>query len=186
MSFELFYAASRVQIAPYSFHVTPYTPGPDEEDPDTGSVGLTDLAKVSPVPGSLGNAVTAGVSVIDVNMVGDALVFSLSDGSTLPPVTVPQIAAADDAADAAAASATAASGSASAASGSASAAAGSATAAQDSANAAEAAVDSFGLSIGTVTTGAPGSSAAATVTGGPDYELGLTIPQGPEGPPGPG
>ena len=38
------------------------------------------------------------------------------------------------------------------------------------------------LSIGTVTTGAPGSSAAATITGtSPAQALNLTIPQGPQG-----
>lgn len=39
------------------------------------------------------------------------------------------------------------------------------------------------LTIGTVTTGAPGTDAAATITGtSPNYTLNLTIPQGPTGP----
>lgn len=39
------------------------------------------------------------------------------------------------------------------------------------------------LTIGTVTTGAPGTEAAATITGeAPDFVLNLTIPQGPTGP----
>lgn len=39
------------------------------------------------------------------------------------------------------------------------------------------------LTIGTVTTGAPGSAAAASITGmAPNYILNLTIPQGPTGP----
>jgi len=39
------------------------------------------------------------------------------------------------------------------------------------------------LTIGTVTTGAPGTDAAATITGtSPDFVLNLTIPQGPTGP----
>ena len=39
------------------------------------------------------------------------------------------------------------------------------------------------LSIGTVTTGAPGTEASATITGtSPDFVLNLTIPQGPTGP----
>ena len=39
------------------------------------------------------------------------------------------------------------------------------------------------LTIGTVTTGAPGTDAAATITGiSPNYALNLTIPQGPTGP----
>ncbi len=42
------------------------------------------------------------------------------------------------------------------------------------------------LQIGTVTTGAPGSAAAASITGvAPNYILNLTIPQGPTGPTGP-
>ena len=39
------------------------------------------------------------------------------------------------------------------------------------------------LTIGTVTTGAPGTDAEATITGtAPNYVLNLTIPQGPTGP----
>lgn len=39
------------------------------------------------------------------------------------------------------------------------------------------------LAIGTVTTGAPGTQASATITGAaPNYTLNLTIPQGPTGP----
>lgn len=161
VSFDLYYGATKVPIPPYSFYVAEFTPGPDTGNPDAGSVGLTDLAKVSPVPGSMGNAVTSGVSVISVALVGNALVFSLSDGSTLPPVTVPQIEAASDSADAAEASAAAASA---------------------SAVAAEDAVNSFDVTVGTVTTGAPGSPAAASVSGGPPaWTLDLTIPQGPKG-----
>ena len=41
------------------------------------------------------------------------------------------------------------------------------------------------LTIGDVTTGAPGSDALATITGtAPNYTLNLTIPQGPTGPTG--
>lgn len=41
------------------------------------------------------------------------------------------------------------------------------------------------LTVGTVTTGAPGSQAAASLTGtAPNQTLGLTIPQGPQGSPG--
>ncbi len=40
------------------------------------------------------------------------------------------------------------------------------------------------ISIGTVTTGAPGTEAAASITGtAPNYILNLTIPQGPTGSP---
>ena len=39
------------------------------------------------------------------------------------------------------------------------------------------------LTIGTVTTGDPGTEASATITGtAPDFVLNLTIPQGPTGP----
>ena len=39
------------------------------------------------------------------------------------------------------------------------------------------------LTIGTVTTGAPGTEAAASITGtAPNFILNLTIPQGPVGP----
>ena len=39
------------------------------------------------------------------------------------------------------------------------------------------------LTIGTVNTGAPGTDAAATITGtSPNFVLNLTIPQGPTGP----
>ena len=39
------------------------------------------------------------------------------------------------------------------------------------------------LTIGTVTTGAPGTDAEATITGtSPNFILNLTIPQGPTGP----
>ncbi|MGW5514255.1 hypothetical protein [Nocardia africana] len=163
--FDLYYGTQRVKITPFSFYVTEYTPGPDSGDPDTGSVGLTDLTKVSPVPGSLGNAVTAGVSVVDVDVVGDALVFSLSDGSSLPPVTVPPLTAAIDAAESASASADAA------------------TAAKD---AAEAAVNSFSIEAGTIVTGAPGDPASLTFFGGPPHwTVDGVLPKGDQGDPGP-
>ncbi len=42
------------------------------------------------------------------------------------------------------------------------------------------------LTIGTVITGAPGTDAAATITGTtPNFVLNLTIPAGPTGPTGP-
>lgn len=42
------------------------------------------------------------------------------------------------------------------------------------------------ISIGTITTGAPGSQASATISGAtPNRQLNLTIPQGPQGNPGP-
>ncbi|MGW4718894.1 hypothetical protein [Nocardia sp. NPDC004260] len=161
VSFDLEYDGVPVKIAPYNIEVPEYIPGPDEEDPDTGSVGLVDLALASPVPSSTGDAVTRGLSVVSVGLDGNALVFGLDDGSFLPGVEVPAIQDALDAADAAADSETAA--------------AASATAAQN-------AVNSFDLDIGTVTTGAAGSSASASVGGGPPaWTLNLTIPRGDTG-----
>ena len=42
------------------------------------------------------------------------------------------------------------------------------------------------FTVGTVTTGAPGTDAEVAVTGGPDYELSFTIPRGAQGDPGTG
>ena len=162
--FDLYYEGTKVAIAPFSFEVPVYVPGPDPEDPDEGSSGLVDLTSVSPVPASNGEAVVRGLSVVDVDLIDDALVFVLDNGDHLDPVTVPQTTAAQTAAAAAEASETAAE-----------------TAATD----AQTAVDSFGLHVGTVTTSAPGSPAEVTVTGGPDYGLDIVLPQGPEGPQGP-
>ncbi|WP_280248758.1 hypothetical protein [Nocardia abscessus] len=165
VSFDLSYLGTPVPISPFSFNVPEYTPGPDPEDPDEGSVGLVDLTLVSPVPSSTGNAVTQGNSVVSVSIDGNELTFGLSNGSFLPPVEVPAIQDALNAATAAAASATAADG---------------------SADAAAAAVNSFDLNIGTVTTLPPGSSATASVGGGPPvWELDLGIPEGDVGATGP-
>lgn len=165
VSFDLTYLGTRVPMAPFSIDVPAYTPGPDEEDPDTGSIGLVDLTLVSPVPSSAGNAVVHGTSVESVELDGNDLVFGLDDGTFLPGVTVPSIEDATNAASAAAASA---------------------AAAAVSAVAAEDAVDSFDLDIGTVTTGAAGSSASAAVSGGPPaWTLNLTIPRGDTGATGP-
>lgn len=165
VSFDLEYLGVKVPMSPFAIDVPEYVPGPDEEDPDTGSVGLVDLSLASPVPSSVGDAVTRGVSIDSVTMLGNALIFGLDDGSFLPGVEVPAIQDALDAADAAADSAT-----------------DSAT----SATAAQTAVNSFDLDIGTVTTGAPGSSASATVGGGPPaWTLNLAIPRGDTGATGP-
>ncbi|AHH16602.1 hypothetical protein NONO_c18020 [Nocardia nova SH22a] len=164
VDFDLSFEGSKVAIAPFSFEVPEYIPGPDPDDPDEGSEGLVDLTKVSPVPASNGEAVVRGLSVVDVDLVGDALVFVLDNGDHLDPVTVPQIAAATESADAAATSA---------------------TDAESARDAAQAAVDSFGLHIGTATTGAPGDPVEVTVTGGPDFELNFVVPQGEQGPQGP-
>ncbi|BAD54904.1 hypothetical protein [Nocardia farcinica] len=164
VSFDLSFDGQPIALAPYAIEVPPYVPGPDPEDPDEGSTGLVDLTLVSPVPASRGEAVVRGLSVVDVQLVGDALVFVLDNGDSLDPVTVPSIA--ESAANAAVAQQAAAD----------------ADAARDDARAA---VDSFDLSIGTVTTAPTGSPASATVSGGPPaWTLDLTLPQGPEGPAG--
>lgn len=53
-------------------------------------------------------------------------------------------------------------------------------------NPTEPVVETPTLTIGTVTTGEPGTEAAATITGtAPNFVLNLTIPQGPAGVAGP-
>lgn len=165
VTFDLNYEGTPVPIAPFSFNVPEFIPGPDPEDPEAGSEGLVDLTLVSPVPASNGEAVVRGLSVVDVELVGNALEFILDNGDHLDPVTIPQIEEATTAAAAAAASETAAE-----------------TAATDAA----AAVNSFDLTVGTVTTGAPGAPAAANVFGGPPaWTLDLTLPKGDTGDQGP-
>ncbi|MFC4124949.1 hypothetical protein [Nocardia rhizosphaerae] len=161
VTFDLSYDGDPVPIAPFSFEVPEYVPGPNPADPDTGSVGLVDLTLASPVPSSTGEAVVRGLSVVNVTISGNDLTFWLDNGTDLPPVTVPAIQDATDAAAAAAASESAAAA---------------------SEAAAQAAVDSFDLSIGTVTEG----PADATVSGGPPaWTLDLTLPPGPTGPAAP-
>lgn len=165
VSFDLTYLGDQVPLESFSFTVPEYIPGPDEDNPDAGSVGLVDLTLISPVPSSAGNAVVRGVSVDSVDLDANDLIFGLNDGTFLPGVTVPSIAASAASATAAAASATAA--------------AGSATAAANSAN-------SFALDVISTTTGAAGSSASVAVTGtAPTYHLGFTIPRGDTGATGP-
>lgn len=166
VDFDLSYLGTPVPMEPFRINVPEYVAGPDPEDPDTGSTGLVDLTLVSPVPSSEGNAVVRGVSLDSVTLVGNALVFGLDDGSTLPGVVVPAIQDALDAADAAAASETAA--------------AASATAAQNI-------IDSFDLNVGTITTGNPGDPASITIddTGSPVFVLNATLPKGDTGDPGP-
>lgn len=60
VSFELYYDGERILMEPFSFDVPEYLPGPDPEDPDSGSSGLIDLTVVSPVPASTGTAVVRG------------------------------------------------------------------------------------------------------------------------------
>lgn len=165
VSFDLSYLGVQVPVKSFALDVPEYVPGPDPGDPDTGAVGLVDLTVVSPVPASEGDAVVRGVSVASVSLSVNDLIFGLDNGTFLPGVTVPSIAASAASATAAAASATAA--------------AGSATAAANSAN-------SFGLNVISTTTGSPGSSAAVVVSGtAPSYHLAFTVPRGDVGAVGP-
>lgn len=165
VGFELEYDGSPVSMPSFSFIVPEYEPGPDPENPDEGSSGLVDLTLASPVPASNGEAVVRGLSVVDVDVVGDALVFTLDNGEELDPVTVPAIQAANDAQEAAEAAQAAAE-----------------TAKSD----AEAAVNSFSLSVGTVATGDPGDPASVTVSGGPpEWTMDVVLPKGDTGDPGP-
>lgn len=165
VTFDLNYEGTPVPIAPFSFNVPEYEPGPDPENPDEGSSGLVDLTLASPVPASNGEAVVRGLSIVGVTLVGDALVFELDNGEDLDPVTVPQIQEATDAKDAAEEAKQAAE-----------------TAKTDAQNA----VNSFNLTVGTVTTAAPGDPASANVSGGPPaWTLDLVIPQGETGEQGP-
>ncbi|PPJ31619.1 hypothetical protein C5E45_27305 [Nocardia nova] len=98
------------------------------------------------VPGpDPGNPDEGASSLVDLTKVSPV---PASNGERLDPVTVPQITAATDAAAAAATSAS------------------EADAARD---AAQAAVDSFTLAVGTITTGASDAPASLTVSGGPPH-----------------
>ena len=165
VTFDLNYEGTPVPIAPFSFNVPEFIPGPDPENPEVGSEGLVDLTLVSPVPASNGEAVVRGLSIVDVELIGNALEFILDNGDHLDPVTIPQI---EEATNAAAAAAT------------------SESAAESAAADAAAAVNSFDLNIGTVTTAGPGDPASANVSGGPPaWTLDLVIPQGETGEQGP-
>jgi hypothetical protein len=161
-TFNFTYDGERVPFAAFSFPVPAYIPGPDPEDPDEDSTGLVDLTRVSPVPASNGEAVVRGLSVVDVSLTGDALVFELDNGTSLDPVTVPQLTVATDAATASAASATTAGA---------------------HAAAAQAALDGFSIEVGTVTEG----PADVDIHGGPPgpWVADFVLPPGPAGPPAP-
>lgn len=60
VDFDLNFEGQRVPIAPFDFEVGEYLPGPDPEDPDAGSSGLVDLTLISPVPASEGEAIVRG------------------------------------------------------------------------------------------------------------------------------
>lgn len=159
--FNLTYDGDPVAMSSFNFEVPEFIPGPDEEDPDTGSEGLVDLTLASPVPASNGEAVVRGLSVVDVDRVGATIVFRLDNGDDLPPVPMPEITDVIDAKD-------------------------DAEQAKDDAvqakNDAQNIVDSFDLVVGTITTGAPGDPASLSVTGGPPvYTLSGVLPKGDTG-----
>ncbi|MCM6777281.1 hypothetical protein NDR87_27720 [Nocardia sp. CDC159] len=60
VTFKLSYQDEPVPLESFGFVVPEYVPGPDENNPDAGSIGLVDLTLVSPVPTSPGNAVVVG------------------------------------------------------------------------------------------------------------------------------
>ncbi|WP_280358103.1 hypothetical protein [Nocardia otitidiscaviarum] len=60
VSFDLSYDGERVPLESFSFTVPEYIPGPDPEDPDTGSSGLVDLTLAAPVPATHGTGVVVG------------------------------------------------------------------------------------------------------------------------------
>ncbi len=60
VEFDLSYDGDRVPIEAFSFRVPEYIPGPNPAEPDTGSTGLVDLTLVSPIPSSAGTAIVRG------------------------------------------------------------------------------------------------------------------------------
>lgn len=176
VSFDLEYDGDAVPIDPFSFDVVEYLPGPDEEDPDTGSTGLVDLTVVSPVPASSGNAVVRGPQGEGIQV--DRRVATYAALPAIPPEGdgAQYIVAADgllyvyrtgdgwmaDGQGVVIRGPQGATG---------------LTGAAGPANE---------LTIGSVTTGTPGSSAGAVITGtSPNQVLGLTIPRGDVGATGP-
>lgn len=55
VSFDLSHEGEIVTYPAFHIFVPQYTPGPDPDDPDVGSVGLVDLALVAPAPASVGD-----------------------------------------------------------------------------------------------------------------------------------
>ncbi|MFR9750518.1 hypothetical protein ACL02S_05730 [Nocardia sp. 004] len=76
VSFDLAYDGDRVPLDSFSFVVPEYIPGPDSDDPDTGSVGLVDLTLASPVPASQGNAVVTGPRGAGIQIDGQVATYS--------------------------------------------------------------------------------------------------------------
>lgn len=176
VSFDLEYDGDPVPIAPFSFEVPEYLPGPDPEDPDTGSSGLVDLTVVSPVPASTGEAVVRGPAGEGIQV--DRRVATYGDLPATPPEGdgAQYVVAADHMLY------VYRTGTGWMAEGQGVVIRGpqgitGATGATGPANE---------LTIGTVTTGPPGSSASASITGTPPNQvLGLVLPRGDTGATGP-
>ncbi|WP_143861458.1 hypothetical protein [Nocardia amikacinitolerans] len=175
VSFELYYEGERVPLDAFSFTVPEYIEGPDPEDPDTGSVGLVDLTLVSPVPASPGNAVVRGERGEGLQI--DRQVATYGDLPATPPegdgaqyvVVADRLLYVYRTGD------------------------GWMPNGQGvvirGPQGDEGPIGDTGpansLSIGTVTTGAPGSAASASITGTPPSQvLSMTIPRGDVGPAG--
>uniref|UniRef100_UPI003F496D31 hypothetical protein n=1 Tax=Nocardia suismassiliense TaxID=2077092 RepID=UPI003F496D31 len=176
VSFDLSYDGDRIPLEPFSFIVPEYVPGPDPDHPDIGSTGLVDLTTVSPVPATPGAGIVRGPQGEGLQI--DRRVATYGD--------LPATPAEGDGAQYVLASdgllyvyrtatgwmpngqgvvirgATGPTGP---------------TGEAGPANS---------LAIGTVSTGAPGSSASATITGtAPSQTLSLSIPRGDTGNTGP-
>ncbi|MFC4374097.1 hypothetical protein ACFO5K_08255 [Nocardia halotolerans] len=76
VSFDLSYDGDRVPLEPFSFTVGEYQPGPDPDNPDTGSTGLVDLTLASPVPAGNGNAVVRGERGRGIQIDGQAATYA--------------------------------------------------------------------------------------------------------------
>lgn len=197
ISFPLLRISNVVRkIDAFNFDIEPATEEQIEDELYEG-INLAELQEFTdPDTGNKATRGPRGYAVDSATIVsGDQLVFSLDDpmNTSLPPVTIPAVTAANDARDAAILARNAAQtaeANAETAEGNAGDHEDNAEAARDAAisakNAAEAAAASFDLSEGTTTTLPPGSSATVTVGGvGPTYVLNIGVPQGDEGPVGP-
>lgn len=176
VTFDLEYDGDPVPLDPFSFEVPEYLPGPDPEDPDTGSSGLVDLTVVSPVPASAGSAVVRGPAGEGLQV--DRRVALYADLPATPPEgDGAQYVVADD--DLLYVYRT---GTGWMADGDGVVIRGP----QGITGATGVAGPANELTIGSVVTGTPGSSASATITGTPPSQvLGLVIPRGDTGATGP-
>ncbi|MGW6698872.1 hypothetical protein [Nocardia sp. NPDC055049] len=176
VSFDLEYDGDAVVIEPFSFDVPEYLPGPDEEDPDTGSTGLVDLTVVSPVPASSGNAVVRGPQGEGIQVDRRVATYAALPGTPPEGDGAQYVVAADGLLY------IYRTGDGWMANGQGVVIRGP----QGTTGATGATGPANSLTIGSVVTGTPGSSAGALVTGTPPNQvLDLTIPRGDTGSPGP-